>query len=340
LVKDILVAVSSSYAAATSPSAPATLPCSAPHSLAFEIGGKLFPVDPRDFVDWYKVGDATTCLADKVVSTDPPAVGSLFSWSLGDPFLKSNLVAFYYGNLTHPSVDPPRIGFLSTVPSNAADLLTEAVQEAQQNGSGLEYILVAVSSSYAAATSPSAPATLPCSAPHSLAFEIGGKLFPVDPRDFVDWYKVGDATTCLADKVVSTDPPAVGSLFSWSLGDPFLKSNLVAFYYGNLTHPSVDPPRIGFLSTVPSNAADLLTEAVQEAQQNGSGLESTVQAAPTNAASTTITIAADPTATSTSASSSSGTAAGAQAQTSSGSSSYLVSTLGLWIAVAASFILS
>lgn len=51
--------------------------------------------------------------------------------------------------------------------------------------------------------------------------------------------------------------------------------NLVAFYYGNLTHPSVDPPRIGFLSTVPSNANDLLTEAIQEAQQNGSGLECT-----------------------------------------------------------------
>jgi hypothetical protein len=44
------------------------------------------------------------------------------------------LVAFYYGNLTHPSVDPPRIGFLSTVPKNASQLLSIAVESAQQNG--------------------------------------------------------------------------------------------------------------------------------------------------------------------------------------------------------------
>lgn len=45
-----------------------------------------------------------------------------------------NLVAFYMGNLTHPSVDPPRIGFLSTVPSNADALLQSDVSAAQSNG--------------------------------------------------------------------------------------------------------------------------------------------------------------------------------------------------------------
>jgi hypothetical protein len=44
------------------------------------------------------------------------------------------VVAFHYGNLTHPSVDPPRIGFLSIVPNNASQLLTDAVKSAQQNG--------------------------------------------------------------------------------------------------------------------------------------------------------------------------------------------------------------
>ncbi|KAG6916185.1 hypothetical protein DXG01_008115 [Tephrocybe rancida] len=49
-----------------------------------------------------------------------------------------NLVAFYFGNLTHPSVDPPRVGFLSTVPANADELLTQAVQDAQDNGNTFE----------------------------------------------------------------------------------------------------------------------------------------------------------------------------------------------------------
>lgn len=100
-------------------------------------------------------------------------------------------------------------------------------------------------------------------------------MFPVDPRDFVSQNKSGDAETCVASNVVSTDPPTSGSLFSWSLGDPFFKSNLVVFYYGNLTHPSVDPPKIGFLSTVPQNASSLLQGAVEDAQQSGGVFEST-----------------------------------------------------------------
>ena len=99
-------------------------------------------------------------------------------------------------------------------------------------------------------------------------------MFPVDPRDFVSQKSSGDATTCVASNIVSTDPPSNGALFSWSLGDPFMKSNLVVFYYGNLTHPSVDPPRIGFLSTVPQNASALLQDAVSDAQQDGGNFES------------------------------------------------------------------
>jgi hypothetical protein len=43
-------------------------------------------------------------------------------------FLSSVFVAFYYGNLTHPSQDRPRVGLLSTVPSDAAQRLQAAVQ--------------------------------------------------------------------------------------------------------------------------------------------------------------------------------------------------------------------
>lgn len=40
----------------------------------------------------------------------------------------SVFVAFYYGNLTHPSQDQPRVGLLSTVPPDAAQRLQAAVQ--------------------------------------------------------------------------------------------------------------------------------------------------------------------------------------------------------------------
>lgn len=43
-----------------------------------------------------------------------------------------NYVVFHYGNLTHPSVDPPRIGFKSKVPANAGEILTNAVEEASR----------------------------------------------------------------------------------------------------------------------------------------------------------------------------------------------------------------
>jgi len=147
----------------------------------------------------------------------------------------------------------------------------------------VQNVLSSVSPSYAStiASNPSTQATLPCSAAHSLAFQIGGKMFPVDPRDFIG--AGNDTSTCVADHVLATDAPSKGSLYSWSLGDPFFKSTVIAFHYGNLTHPSVDPPRIGFLSTVPANAAQLLIDAVNGAQQTGA-LEATTQLAPTASA--------------------------------------------------------
>ena len=136
VVSEILSTVSPAFAANSNASP--TLSCNSSHTLAFEIGGQLFSVDPRDFLSQQNPGNASTCVASSVVSTDPPSFGALFRWSLGDPFLKSNLVAFYYGNLTHPSVDPPRIGFLSMVPSNASALLAGAVTDASQNGGNFE----------------------------------------------------------------------------------------------------------------------------------------------------------------------------------------------------------
>lgn len=65
-----------------------TFICSQPHNLSFEIGGKIFPVDPRDFATQATgtIGDG--CVAT-LAGTDAPYVGNaLFSWILGVPFLK------------------------------------------------------------------------------------------------------------------------------------------------------------------------------------------------------------------------------------------------------------
>jgi len=123
--------------------------------------------------------------------------------------------------------------------------------------------------------------TFPCNEPHTLSFQIGGKLFPVDPRDFATQKFVDSVSSCRAN-LVATDPPAVGSyLYSWSLGDPFLKSVLASFHYGNLTHPSHDPPSMGFLSTVPADASNKLQAAVVAAQKNGGNFPALSEPAPT-----------------------------------------------------------
>ncbi|KAF9002527.1 aspartic peptidase domain-containing protein [Cyathus striatus] len=118
-----------------------------------------------------------------------------------------------------------------------------------------------------------------CNDPHTLAFQIGGKMFPVDPRDFIRQVYDHEVSTC-ASTVVSTDPPGNGYLFSWSLGMPFLKGVLSAYYYGNLSYPSHDIPRMGLLSTVPSDANQKLVAAVQSASKAGGEFPATFESAP------------------------------------------------------------
>jgi len=123
-----------------------------------------------------------------------------------------------------------------------------------------------------------------CSEPHTLAFEIGGQMFPLDPRDFIQPVQAGDLDGCWPN-MVATDPPAKGFLYSWSFGDPFLKSVIASFYYGNLTYPSQDPPRMGFISTVPENANDLFAEAISNAALDGNNLPAMTVAPPASAPS-------------------------------------------------------
>lgn len=144
-------------------------------------------------------------------------------------------------------------------------------------------ILQTASPSYQPSDESSMP-MFPCRNAHALAFQIGGQMFPIDPRDFVGPFEANDATTCVADNLVTTDAPRFGAAFRWSLGDPFFRSNLVAFHYGNLTHPSVDPPRIGFLSLVPPNSNGLYQQAVKDALNNGGNFEQTINDAPTASA--------------------------------------------------------
>ena len=69
-------------------------PCSEPHTIAFAIGGKLFPVDPRDFITPVFQNNVVTCTS-RLTATDAPSLsGYQFSWSLGDPFLK-RCVSFF-----------------------------------------------------------------------------------------------------------------------------------------------------------------------------------------------------------------------------------------------------
>ncbi|KAF9500304.1 acid protease [Pleurotus eryngii] len=120
-----------------------------------------------------------------------------------------------------------------------------------------------------------------CSVPHTLAFQINGTFFPVDPRDFITSVSRDSADKCFAN-LVETDTPVEGEnyLYSWSLGAPFLKGVMATFYYGNITYPSQDSPRIGFKSTVPPDAGDRLKSTVAEALRIGSGFSAIVEPAP------------------------------------------------------------
>ncbi|KAL1727962.1 aspartic peptidase domain-containing protein [Schizophyllum commune] len=123
--------------------------------------------------------------------------------------------------------------------------------------------------------------TFPCSEPHTLEFQFGGKRFAVDPRDFAVQAYEGNINDCTAALAV-TDTPELGEgyLYSWSLGIPFLKGVLSAYHFGDLAYPSRDAPRVGLLSTVPDNASDLYKAAYAVASSSGS-FYSTTEAAPT-----------------------------------------------------------
>jgi len=193
----------------------------------------------------------------------------------------------------------------STIPTGDEDVDSLRVSALIDTGNSLirgpkdvvDGVLSSISSTY----NPSAArpvAQVPCSVPRSLAFQIGGQMFPVDPRDMIGEQREGDTSTCVADNLVSTDAPSVGATFRWNLGAPFMRSNLVAFHYGNLTHPSVDPPRIGLMSLVPENVDDLFRQVIVDAQQTGD-FEQTLQIAPTEIAAAegqvTVTAAPQPT---------------------------------------------
>ncbi|KAG2034810.1 acid protease [Suillus americanus] len=126
-----------------------------------------------------------------------------------------------------------------------------------------------------------------CSFPHTLAFQIGGRMFPVDPRDFINQVRSGNAQVCGAN-LAQTDVPVLGGggyLYSWSLGDPFLKGVLAAFHYGSFTGLSQDSPRIGFLSTVPSDASQRLEDAISAASADQYDLPGTKMLPPSSLSS-------------------------------------------------------
>ena len=63
-------------------------PCGAEHRLSFEFGGERFDVDPRDFGRPVGNPDANWCVPN-IAPTDPPEMGGyLYSWSLGEPFIR------------------------------------------------------------------------------------------------------------------------------------------------------------------------------------------------------------------------------------------------------------
>ena len=88
------------------------------------------------------------------------------------------LAAFYYGSLSRPSGDPARIGFLSTVPPNAGELLSEDVKLAKEHHHDLPSMLSQCSSFFDSTglTNPDSDieANAPVSLPPLYGTGIGG----------------------------------------------------------------------------------------------------------------------------------------------------------------------
>jgi len=87
LVSSIYTTISGSSASTSSSNDGPPIPCNVPVHLSFVIGGKEFPVDPRDFLS--AQDNANDCTAGSILPTDAPGPGALMSWILGDPFMKS-----------------------------------------------------------------------------------------------------------------------------------------------------------------------------------------------------------------------------------------------------------
>ncbi|PAV22951.1 acid protease [Pyrrhoderma noxium] len=160
----------------------------------------------------------------------------------------------------------------------------------------------------------------PCASAQSLVFEFGGigklgnfnlnisdstggtRKFKVDARDFGrPIYTEKDNGKWCIPNLAPTDAPELGGyLYSWSLGEPFLRGVLASFWFGNLTNPSRDGAKIGFLSTVPgwSGEIDDETEDVSRLQEavyvaRNSGYPNTLITAPTGTWSS-IPVTTDP----------------------------------------------
>ncbi|KAJ3923603.1 acid protease [Lentinula edodes] len=126
----------------------------------------------------------------------------------------------------------------------------------------VQYIVDIIGREDASSSShPSTDTSTSCTTPHTLAFQIGGRMFPVEWRDLEEKGNGSRKRQCYLN-LAPTDVPTTtttttkgegggaGYMYSWSLGDPFLKNVIAAFYYGDTVHPSWDPPRIGLISTV------------------------------------------------------------------------------------------
>lgn len=63
------------------------IPCNVPVELTFVIGGKNFPLDPRDF--FLQQPSVESCSARVLQPLDAPSPGALMSWVLGASFMRS-----------------------------------------------------------------------------------------------------------------------------------------------------------------------------------------------------------------------------------------------------------
>ncbi|KAH8809518.1 aspartic peptidase domain-containing protein [Flagelloscypha sp. PMI_526] len=101
-----------------------TFPCDTPHMLAFEIGGRMFPVDPRDFISQAFENQVELCTAN-LVDTDVPVLSEEGGCSIHEKRYNILLLWKHYT----PFNGSPRMGFKSTVPLDAGERLKAAIEQ-------------------------------------------------------------------------------------------------------------------------------------------------------------------------------------------------------------------